>query len=144
MMFAKHEPPVLAEPLEDGRWRDVAEVDAFTQGETEEASLVFQHYAYTTLPQLQFKEQYYGYHGAVKYWFELQRSAMPARLGRFFPWVKDETLVNRVPPSFKRLLEIPAPVEPAIGPEVNPEMRVVGKTPQGAHLVSFGRSSYAT
>jgi predicted O-linked N-acetylglucosamine transferase (SPINDLY family)/glycosyltransferase involved in cell wall biosynthesis/predicted O-methyltransferase YrrM len=95
MMWAAHEPPVLIEPLPDNRWRNVAEINPFLHEETEERGLVFQHFAYTTSAQLQFKEQYYGYKNAVSRWTALQEQAkFPVLLRQYFPWVQDGTMVD--------------------------------------------------
>ncbi|HEY9624054.1 MAG TPA: glycosyltransferase family 1 protein [Crinalium sp.] len=95
-VWAAHEPPQLAEPLSDGRWRDVARVNPFRHDETEEHGLVFQHFAYATPEQLQFKETYYGYAGALQHWQTLQaEQSFPVRLRRYFPWVHDFTMVDR-------------------------------------------------
>ena len=60
MGWAAHEPPLLAQQEPHGQWRDVASINPFTKEETEAAGLVFQHFAYATLPQVRFKESYYG------------------------------------------------------------------------------------
>ncbi len=72
MNWAAHEPPVLAARQPDGSWKDQAAVKPFMHAETEAAGLVFQHFAYATREQVQFKESYYGYKGAVKQWELLQ------------------------------------------------------------------------
>jgi glycosyltransferase involved in cell wall biosynthesis len=95
MRWLAHEPPVLAEPLADGRWRNVHAVKTLRHDETEAAGLVFQHYAYATEGQVRFKQDYYGYRGAVDGWRALQAERnLPARLGDFFPWVADDTQVD--------------------------------------------------
>ncbi|MEG4244841.1 FkbM family methyltransferase [Microcoleus sp. MON2_D6] len=92
--WASHEPPRLAEPNPDG-WRDVAKVNPFLHEETEEAGLNFQHFAYATIEQLRFKEEYYGYANAVAKWTQLQRQTrFPVCLSQYFPWVKDLTAVD--------------------------------------------------
>jgi hypothetical protein len=58
--------------------------------------LVFRHYAYVFESQLQFKEVYYGYHGAVADWRRLQNNSFfPTKLSDFFKWVNDETLIDK-------------------------------------------------
>jgi len=97
MKWLSHEPPVLAERLSDGSWRDVGRGRIFTHAETEADGLVFQHYAYATEGQVAFKEQYYGYAGAVDAWRRLQAAdRFPALLRETLSWVKDRTLVNTV------------------------------------------------
>jgi hypothetical protein len=82
MEFASHEPPVIA-----GQARV-----PFTVDDTEKLGLVFDHYAYATEAQLRFKQQYYGYSGALDGWQRLQQNTVwPAPLRNFFPWVKDNT-----------------------------------------------------
>ncbi len=93
MVWAKHEPPTLVQP--DGQ--DVAKINPFLHGETEAEGLVFQHFAYVTPEQLQFKQRYYGYQDAVAQWQHLQSQPdFPVFLRDYFAWVKDETVVDRV------------------------------------------------
>ncbi len=93
--WAAHEPPRLAERLPNGQARLVSDRGTFTQEETEDAGLVFQHFAYAVRPQLQFKEMYYGYQGAAEQWERLQaQSRWPVRLSEYFPWVSDSSLVD--------------------------------------------------
>jgi glycosyltransferase involved in cell wall biosynthesis len=95
--WAAHEPPVLVEITKDGRQRNIASVNPFLHQETESNGLVFQHFAYVTAEQLQFKEQYYGYHGAVKQWEKLQQNTgFPVLLRDYFAWVGDGTQVDKV------------------------------------------------
>jgi glycosyltransferase involved in cell wall biosynthesis len=94
-VWVAHEPPRLAEPLPNGQWRDIASVNPFTHEQTEQLGLVFQHFAYVTPEQLQFKEQYYGYKNAVAQWQKLQeQTQFPVLLRQYFPWVGDATQVN--------------------------------------------------
>jgi len=95
MKWLTHEPPVLAEKLVDGSWKNLAEGPTFTHRETEAAGLVFQHFAYVTEAQLLFKEHYYGYSRALEAWRALQlRRDLPLRLKEVFPWVTDETFID--------------------------------------------------
>lgn len=95
MRFLTHEPPVLV--AADGTTNDDYR---FTQAETSHAGLVFDHYAYALRKSVEFKQSYYGhgkYANAVKGWERLQRNqTWPARLSRFFSWVDDEALANRI------------------------------------------------
>jgi hypothetical protein len=110
MGWASHEPPVLIEPIGGDHWRDVSFINPFTQEETEAAGLVFQHYAYTLIQQLEFKEQYYGYRDAVAHWLRLQRATtFPVRLGDYFPWVTDKTMVAPIDGLVQPLLQLPSP-----------------------------------
>ncbi len=95
--WKRHSPPCLVEPLADGEVRDIATVNPFFHEETERLGLVFQHFAYVTPEQLRFKERYYGYKNAVTEWMSLQDArSFPVRLGNYFSWVSDGTLVNVV------------------------------------------------
>lgn len=95
-IWAAHEPPTLAEPLPKGQWRDIATVNPFLHEETEKRGLIFQHFAYATQEQVQFKEQYYGYANAVSQWNSLQeQTQFPVLLRQFFAWVHDATMVEK-------------------------------------------------
>jgi glycosyltransferase involved in cell wall biosynthesis len=95
-VWVAHEPPTLAEPLPKGQWRDVATVNPFLHEETEKRGLIFQHFAYATQEQVQFKEQYYGYANAVSQWNSLQeQTQFPVLLRQFFAWVHDATMVEK-------------------------------------------------
>lgn len=94
--WTAHEPPVLVESLPDGKLKNVAAENIFLHDETEKYDLVFQHFAYVTKEQLQFKEQYYGYNNAVSEWLGLQaQNKFPVLLNRYFSWVQDHTIVDR-------------------------------------------------
>jgi len=93
--WISHEPPRLVEALPNSECRDVAAVNPFLHEETEKQGLVFQHFAYVTSEQLQFKEIYYGYKNAVVEWMALQaQTKFPVALGNYFSWVQDETMVD--------------------------------------------------
>lgn len=91
--FATHEPPVLVGPkgetLPDRR---------FTQQETADAGLVFDHYAYALQKTVEFKQLYYtGCENAVESWKLLQiNTVWPGFLKNYFSWVKDNTRVARL------------------------------------------------
>ncbi|MEC4805504.1 MAG: FkbM family methyltransferase [Jaaginema sp. PMC 1079.18] len=96
-LWLAHEPPVLAEPLSETQFRRVDKTNPFNHAETETAGLVFQHFAYLLPEQLQFKEQYYGYRNALNFWQSLQAEQyFPVMLREYFPWVGDDTMVDRV------------------------------------------------
>jgi tetratricopeptide (TPR) repeat protein/glycosyltransferase involved in cell wall biosynthesis/GT2 family glycosyltransferase len=96
MQWKSHEPPRLMVRKETG-WEDAARIAPFSHRETEAAGLVFTHYAYGLASQVRFKEDYYGYTGAVRQWRRLQTvSDLPVRLSSYFGWVHDTTLVDRV------------------------------------------------
>ncbi|MGD2180385.1 glycosyltransferase family 4 protein [Lusitaniella coriacea] len=94
--WVAHEPPVLAEPLPEGHFRNVAALNYFTHAETESEGLVFQHFAYVIPEQLQFKEQYYGYKNALTQWQNLRNEKyFPVLLRNHFAWVGDNTQVQQ-------------------------------------------------
>ncbi|MGA3065980.1 MAG: glycosyltransferase family 1 protein [Tepidisphaeraceae bacterium] len=96
MVWAAHEPEILTEQIGSDEWRDVGRANPIMHDQTEALGLVFQHYAYATLPQIAFKQEYYGYKGAVAGWLALQAvEEFPAPLARYFPWVRDATQVQR-------------------------------------------------
>ena len=111
MRWLAHEPPILGEPTADGRWRPVQAVDPLLHDATEAAGLVFQHYAYATEEQVRFKQDYYGYKGAVDAWRRLQAvKTFPVYLRDYFPWVRDDTQVDRWENYVeRRLIELPEP-----------------------------------
>ncbi len=93
--WAAHEPPILVEPLPDGKLNNLAAINPFMHGETEELGLIFQHFAYVTKEQLQFKEKYYGYTNAVSQWLDLQeQTKFPLLLSQYFSWVQDNTKID--------------------------------------------------
>ena len=94
--WSTHEPPCLCRDL-SGQKIDVAKINPFKHAETEANGFVFNHYAYVIEKQLLFKEKYYGYKNAVKGWEDLQsEKTFPVFLKNYFPWVNDETIVNRL------------------------------------------------
>lgn len=94
-VWVRHEPPILAEPLPNGEFRNVAELNPFRHEETENLGLIFQHFAYVTSDQLRFKEQYYGYTNARSQWTALQQQTkFPVLLRQYFSWVQDGTMVD--------------------------------------------------
>ncbi len=111
MRWLAHEPPILGEPTPDGRWRAVQSVNPLTHDATEAAGLVFQHYAYATEAQARFKQDYYGYAGAVDAWRRLQTATdFPVYLRDYFPWVRDDTQVDRSEHFVeRRLIDLPQP-----------------------------------
>ena len=95
--WVAHEPPRLAVLQPDGSWADQGAIKPLRHTETEAAGLVFHHYAYATQAQVSFKEVYYGYQHAVDGWKRLQSNAdFPCFLKDYFPWVHDETQVDKV------------------------------------------------
>lgn len=87
MQFSSHEPPVIRG--DDKR--------VIGKDETEELGLVFDHYAYATRAQVEFKQIYYRYSGAVAAWDKLQlNQKWPTLLKNWLPWIKDETVVDKL------------------------------------------------
>jgi tetratricopeptide (TPR) repeat protein/glycosyltransferase involved in cell wall biosynthesis len=96
MQWKSHEPPRLMVEQRT-RWVDTARIAPFSHQETESAGLVFTHHAYCLASQVQFKEDYYGYTGAVDQWRQLQKvKDLPVRLASYFGWVHDGTQVDSV------------------------------------------------
>jgi hypothetical protein len=93
--WVSHEPPTLAEKTYSGEVRAVRNRGMFTHEETEKEGLVFRHFAYVLESQLQFKQTYYGYKGAVDNWKRLQNNtAYPIKLSTYLDWVSDNTMVD--------------------------------------------------
>jgi glycosyltransferase involved in cell wall biosynthesis len=87
MRFQSHEPPVFG----------AGPINPFSFGNTKDRGLLFLHQAYATEKQVAFKEQYYGYTGAVEQWRRLQANTKwPARLKDFLPWSDDRAMVDQV------------------------------------------------
>lgn len=90
--FATHEPPVL----------DGIERKPLNQGFTGALGCVFDHMAYATRKQMEFRAQYYAgatnpnahlWRNCVEGWDRLQKAALPCKLKDFFPWVDDKATV---------------------------------------------------
>lgn len=84
--FTKHEPP---------------EVNFVTvpigKKETQSLGLVFDHYAYATEQQVEFKRIYYGYKDAVTQWKALQaNTTWPVKLRDYCKWVTDDAMATRL------------------------------------------------
>lgn len=89
-VWKTHEPPCLLREVEHGHFQDVMTLSPFTQQETWRMGLVFDHLAYTTEEQLQFKEAYYGYKGATAAWKEMiECSDSEIFIPNYFSWVQD-------------------------------------------------------
>ncbi|MGK7887295.1 MAG: glycosyltransferase [Crocosphaera sp.] len=90
-----HEPPRLVRSQPDGQIQDVAKINPFLHKETEKYGLVFQHFAYVTPEQLDFKESYYGYQDALQEWKNLQEQReFPVFLKDYLSWVSDDTIAE--------------------------------------------------
>lgn len=85
--FISHEPPKVS-----------FQENLFWQPDTEAKGLVFDHMAYATEAQVNFKEKYYGYSGAVEQWKKLQANTVwPTSLKKYLHWVNDDAVVTRIP-----------------------------------------------
>jgi glycosyltransferase involved in cell wall biosynthesis len=93
-----HEPPTLVAAADDGRDIDLGSALPFNHDEMEAVGVKFQHFAYATQGQLEFKERYNGYKGAVDRWRRLLQELRASVLLRdYFPWVSDDTMVDTAP-----------------------------------------------
>lgn len=86
--FVRHEPPLMRG--ENG-W-------AITQADTEKLGLIFDHCAYMTQEQVEFKAKYYGRPTLLKRWLAMQHhDQFPCKLSGFFPWIKDNAVIDKRP-----------------------------------------------
>lgn len=77
--FISHEPPVL-----NKKNNRIVE-----KSETCQKNWLFNHFAYTTESQVSFKEDYYGYSGALNQWKDLQQVVnFPVEANKFLPWIE--------------------------------------------------------
>jgi hypothetical protein len=82
--FITHEPP---------RMKNLNKI--LHRNFTKTQGWIFNHYSYLYEKQLKFKEDYYGYTGAVEQWKSLQNNTVfPANLNRFLNWVDNKALVD--------------------------------------------------
>lgn len=88
MRFKSHEPPKLENLKEK----------VIDRKETSRKGLVFDHPAYSTRAQVAFKEEYYGYEGAVAGWDRLQKNKKwpVTELKDFLPWVDEGVTADLV------------------------------------------------
>lgn len=96
MLFKTHEPPVI----------DGLKLNPFTHAETEAKWLIFNHYAYATRAQVEFKEKYYAgannpnakhYKGLTERWERFQQETVwPRPLREIFPWVEQNCMVDKI------------------------------------------------
>jgi hypothetical protein len=81
--WASHEPPLLCQFGISGL--------RMHKDETRKLGLVFDHFPYVTLPQVIYKEYFYGYKGLVDQWLALQDiKEWPVPLSRFFAHVSGD------------------------------------------------------
>jgi predicted O-methyltransferase YrrM len=113
MWWGGADAPVLAEPLASGQWRPVHTLNPLTHDQTEAAGCVFQRYAFVTESQVQREAARRGLtgNGVIGRWHALQRAEQfPVKLSAYFPWVADETEVDRAEYYVANpLLPLPAP-----------------------------------
>lgn len=84
--FSCHEPPVFDH-------KGATLVNEVTR----QFGLVFDHYAYATEAQVRYKQDFYGYPGAVEGWRRLQANTdWPVKLRDFLPWVDDRAKATRI------------------------------------------------
>jgi hypothetical protein len=81
--FVSHEPPKLN-----------VQSMMIPRGVTETWGLTFDHFAYATKEQAQFKEDFYGYKGLVEGWERLQQTTSPVRLRDYFPFITDKSVAD--------------------------------------------------
>lgn len=82
--FKTHEPP-----------RMHGLVKILDRNYTRQQGWVFNHYSYIYEKQLKFKEDYYGYSGAVEQWNALQKNKnFPCKLNTYLKWVDDRVVVD--------------------------------------------------
>jgi len=88
--WQRHEPPSLMRTNEKGDVQDVMSLNSFSHEETWCMGLIFDHFAYSTEQQLQFKEDYYGYKGA-KESFQKMSSNQDSEIlvKEYYSWIKD-------------------------------------------------------
>jgi hypothetical protein len=86
--FEEHEPPRL-----NG-------ADVFiTRDITRSIGLIFEHRSYVRRKQVELKQDYYGYHGAVDGWQQLRESnESVVQLKKYLPWVNDDAKAFAVAP----------------------------------------------
>jgi radical SAM superfamily enzyme YgiQ (UPF0313 family)/glycosyltransferase involved in cell wall biosynthesis/ADP-heptose:LPS heptosyltransferase/predicted O-methyltransferase YrrM len=100
MRWGAHEPPVLV----DEQGINVGLVNPFTRDETMSRDITFQHFAYVKEAQVRFKEIYYGYANAVSHWRKLQKTVGPVNPAMYFPWAKNDAVVDQWPKDNEPLL----------------------------------------
>ena len=89
--FTSHEPPSL--------WPRDCIGNIMNRKQSMAHGLSFDHFAYATLKQVEYKEQFYGYKGLVEQWKALQEhTGFPVRLNKFFPFVDSIVTVKRLDP----------------------------------------------
>lgn len=90
-MKMRHEPPFL-EGVNGPKERCIPNEI------TRERGIIFAHWAYAFLDQVEYKQAFYGYPTAVEGWKRLQAytGEFPTPLDQFFPWVNGNPMVDRL------------------------------------------------
>ena len=83
--YIRHDPPQVSTPHCDNIAMPPCHV--FTRDETAGQGLVFNHYAFVTPEQVQFKETRYGFKGALDGWRRLQDAKLPVDIYDYLPWL---------------------------------------------------------
>ena len=86
--FLSHAPPVLVRPGEGGALEPIN--NCVSKEETRSLGIGFSHFAYLLESQVQFKEAFYGYDGAVTGWKALQEAQLPVKANEHLPWLRKE------------------------------------------------------
>jgi hypothetical protein len=64
---------------------------------TKNKGWIFDHYSYVQPEQVAFKENFYGYMGALDKWEKLQNNDnFPCLLRNYLPWVQDGAIVDKI------------------------------------------------
>lgn len=95
MRWSAHEPPTLVTP----QGINVASIAPISRDDTVHAGVTFQHFAYAVASQVRFKEIYYGYPNAVRYWQKLQQTRGPVNLADYLPWALPDAITDDWPDS---------------------------------------------
>lgn len=93
------------------RWHGYRFTGTLTHAETAAMGAVFDHLAYVAPSQLEFKERYYGYSGAVRNWNQLREAEGDRlRVDELLPWVDSGTVavrpaVDEIPPAVAAFIQ---------------------------------------
>jgi len=107
--WAAHEPPTLERKMANGALANVGKINPILHSETEAVGAIFNHFAYVNEEQINFKEQYYGYQGALWGWHLMQRDLKivpELSLANYFSWVKDLTRVKLIDSEGRRSFKV--------------------------------------
>ena len=80
--FRRHEPPEINRDIKYMPWHICAKL-----------GITFDHYAYVTPAQVMFKEEYYGYKGALKEWQTLcSVKDCNVDVSKYLSWIKEKSV----------------------------------------------------